>query len=180
MLSMIFLPTRYLQESQDIDIFEIINKSVYFDISKLELKERFIIFETILRQMFEIFSEREPLKTNEIRLVIMVDETRLLNINSGNSEAYHRMLNIIVNEGRKYGISLILASQSSEHFSRDTILNSASKILFKLSSKDINIFSEGNPMISDGLKKLRQNQALFLTGNSHFLCNISRRIDYGV
>lgn len=167
----IFTHPVFTRES-DINIFEIINKSVYFDISKLELKERFIIFETILRQMFEIFSESEPLKANEIRLVIMVDETRLLNINSGNSEAYHRMLNIIVNEGRKYGISLILASQSSEHFSRDTILNSASKILFKLSSKDINIFSEGNPMISDGLKKLRQNQALFLTGSSYYLCNI--------
>ena len=50
------------------------------------------------------------------RAFVIIDEVKILSLGRGNVEDSRHILNVLVTEGRKYGIGLILASQMTSHF----------------------------------------------------------------
>lgn len=83
---------------------------------------------TKLTQIFDDAVERGPLPgASEIRDMIILDEAHKFFLDKEDN-----ILNKISKEGRKFGISLVCASQAPSHFSEDFLGNVGTKILLGL------------------------------------------------
>ena len=93
-----------------------------YDVKALSMDEKKLFIEFRLEELFYQALQRGVV--NEIRDVIIIDEAH--NFFSDDED---NILNTIAKEGRKFGISLICASQAPTHFSDDFLSNVGTKII---------------------------------------------------
>ena len=122
---------------------------IHFDLSALSESVRFVVVESLLRQMFNYLSQVGPIQKSAandsemFRLFIVIDEAKLLTMTGGDPEAPNRILNILISEGRKFGIGLVLASQRFDHFSKEIRANAAARLIHKtLDGKEAKLQAE--------------------------------------
>lgn len=123
--------------TEHFDIEKNLKVNVHFDLSVLSESDRFIVVETLLRQVFNYFSQLGPIPKSPVddaerfRLFIVIDEAKVLTMTGGDPESSSRMLNVLIAEGRKFGIGLVLASQKIDHFSKEVRANAAARLVHK-------------------------------------------------
>ena len=135
------------------------NASVVVDLSKHALEEvqlfgAAFVLRKVYREMFQWGPARE------MRLAVILDEA-------------HRMANnptlpLLMKEGRKFGVSVLVASQSAEDFHEDVLRNVGAKIVFRTNypaSKKVAGFlrGRGGADLSPEIEKLDVGVALVST-----------------
>lgn len=99
-----------------------------YDIAPLRDSEQQFFVWTKLHQILEEEMEKGPVQgASEVRCVIVLDESHKFF-----SDKETNILDKISKEARKFGISLICASQAPSHFSEDFLGNVGTKILLGL------------------------------------------------
>lgn len=101
-----------------------------------------------------------PLKT-----FIAVDEAKKL----PQSEA----CDVVMRDGRKFGLHLMLASQSERHLSQDVLANSASKIVLPVDQSEVSKVARVFRFDPHRLSKLSQFEALIRLGTLAFQTRIT-------
>ena len=98
-------------------------KLIRIDLSKLPPSLAAISAESLAWQLMNQHRLRGEIQGRLPRTFLFIDEAKEMPKNEGSAG------DRIICDGRKYGLSLILASQSERHLSQDVISNSASKIV---------------------------------------------------
>ncbi len=93
-----------------------------YNICALSEEEKRMFVEFCLQDLFAQAVQRGPV--DDIRDVIVIDEAHLFFRDDEDN-----ILNTLAKEARKFGVSLVCASQSPTHFSDDFISNVATKII---------------------------------------------------
>lgn len=118
--------------AEHLSIEQLLTRSMRLDLSKLPDGVRYVTAETLLRRIFTGLRMRGPIPVKPVddserfRLFIVIDEARLITM-GGNSD----IVSSLVNEARKFGLGLILASQMAEHFPADIRSNAATWLVLK-------------------------------------------------
>jgi DNA helicase HerA-like ATPase len=98
-------------------------KSIYrYDIKSLNKDEQKMFVDVLCEDIFLQAKQRGEVDSADIYIVI--DEAHIFLNNDSN-----HIINVIAKEARKFGIGLILASQSFTHFPEDIVANTATKII---------------------------------------------------
>lgn len=97
-----------------------------YDVTALREDEKRMFVEFRLQELFSAAMEKGPIQNNKdiLRDIIIIDEAHLFFRDDQNN-----ILNTIAKEGRKFGLGLICASQSPNHFSEDFFSNVATKVV---------------------------------------------------
>ena len=99
------------------------NASVFrYDISAISREEQVLFVEFVAQELF--FNARRRGQTDRPRHFIVLDESHAFV-----SQDPDHVLNSIIRESRKFGLGLILASQSLGDFPDDIIANTAAKVI---------------------------------------------------
>jgi len=115
-----------------------------YDIKTLIKEEQKMFVDVLLEMIF--VKAKENGQVDEPQTFIVIDEAHIF-INDEDSH----IINVIAKEARKFGIALILASQSFTHFSEDFLQSTATKIVLGI-----------DEMYHDGsAKKLRIEPKMF-------------------
>lgn len=93
-----------------------------YDIKSLEKDEQMMFVDILLENIF-LLAKQNGIKP-DADTYIVIDEAHMFM-----SDEDKHIINILAKESRKFGIGLILASQSFTHFSNDIIQSSATKII---------------------------------------------------
>ncbi|WP_241136768.1 ATP-binding protein [Achromobacter insuavis] len=100
---------------------------------------------------------REEMQRGEaggrLRRMVVIDESKKFN-----DESASNPINVIVNEMRKFGLSILLAGQSPTHFSSDFIKGAGTLLLLNLATDDWNDAARRLKIEVDDLKYLRPQQ----------------------
>jgi hypothetical protein len=117
-------------------------------------------------QLEKLFRQARQRGVSEtVRDIVIIDEAHLYMSKDGDN-----MINRIVREGRKFGIGLIAASQSPQHFSQDFMALVGAKVVLttdasfwddlykrmRLRSRDLQFIETGRSMIVEVKKKHNQ------------------------
>jgi hypothetical protein len=117
---------------EHLGIEAMLKASMRLDLSKLPDGVRYVTAETLLRRLFTSLRMRGPIPvrpvddTERFRLFILIDEARLITM-GGSSD----IVTLLMNEARKFGLGLILASQAASHFPHEIRNNAASWLVLK-------------------------------------------------
>lgn len=125
---------RVFNQASSLDARECLEgKSLRIDLSGLEGAEQGIVMEAFLRDVWNCCKDFGPDKAGggSIRLVVVIDEAHLLNL-GGNPSAAGRMLNVLTREVRKFGVCVVVATQSLEDLSETVRKNTAAWMVFRL------------------------------------------------
>lgn len=99
------------------------SKKVYrFNLSAINKDEQLLFISTMAEMIFNRIRESGPSK--EVKEYIVIDEAHLFVTDDADNP-----LNSMAKESRKFGLGLMLASQSIHHFSEDLIMNTAMKYI---------------------------------------------------
>ncbi len=98
-------------------------KLIRIDLSKLPTELRAIAAESLAWQLMNQHRLMGEIEGKLPRTFLFIDEAKEMPKKEGSA------CDQIICDGRKYGLSLILASQSERHLSQDVISNSATKIV---------------------------------------------------
>ena len=105
-----------------VSVQDMLAYNMRLDCSRLRGDAQLLAAETVLDMVFEAGRAAGPIPVNprsdseRYRVFIIIDEAKILSFGRGNAEDSRLILNVLVTEGRKYGIGLILASQMTSHF----------------------------------------------------------------
>lgn len=99
-----------------------------YDIKALRLEEKKMFVNMLLEQIFE--RRKQEGVQDDLKEIIVVDESHVF----FNDEP-DNIINLIAKEARKFGIGLICASQSPEHFSDDFLTNVSCNIITGIHEK---------------------------------------------
>lgn len=121
---------------QNLSIDDLLRFNIRADLSKLPDAVRFIVADTLLRRVFRAMRLRGPVPVGaddaeRFRLFIMIDEAKLLSMGKGDVDDSRQILNILMTEGRKFGIGLIVASQMADHFGNEARGSAATWLVMK-------------------------------------------------
>lgn len=119
-----------------------------YDMRTLTDEEQGYLVETYLEKIFLFY--RQKGLTRGVRAFVVLDEAHKFVTDDGS-----HIINLIMREGRKFGLGLILASQSLAHFSEDVITNCATKLILGVDEIHRESFSR---KLGTGLKNLRYIQ----------------------
>ncbi|MCW6159960.1 MAG: DUF87 domain-containing protein [Candidatus Micrarchaeales archaeon] len=109
-----------------IEIEDLKNSVLSFSLAKLKNKEaRTIYISEMLKRLYVSMKDNE--KERGVRHYIMIDEAQSL-IGSGNGTG--EMIRRLIEEGRKYGVGLIVATHSASNLDRQIVANSSTFISF--------------------------------------------------
>ena len=98
---------------------------------------RFIVAD-VLRGLFNNAKQRKV----DFNILVIVDEAHLFAPKKGKVDAVRDVIERVSREGRKYGIWLVLATQSPRDLSDTVIINCSSMLALKMLKKDIAEFSK--------------------------------------
>jgi energy-coupling factor transporter ATP-binding protein EcfA2 len=124
------------QRRQNLSVEDILRGSTRLDLTKLPEEMKFLVSETVLRMVFNVVCllgpiPRQPADDSErFRLFILIDEAKLMSLHK-DPDAPDFILNRLFTESRKFGIGMVVASQSSDHFGADLKANAAKKLILK-------------------------------------------------
>lgn len=102
-----------------------------FDMSRMSSSARILFSQLLLRAMTDYLCSLGVIQPGlpKHRLFFIIDEAQVFfDGKDGKNDSDHP-LNIIATEGRKFGASLIMASQRLDHFGEDFICNTAMKMV---------------------------------------------------
>lgn len=121
---------------QNLSLDTLLHCNVRADLSRLPESVRYIVAETLLRRVFRALRLKGPIPVDaddaqRFRLFIMIDEAKLLSMGKGDVDDSKQILNILMTEGRKYGIGLIVASQMADHFGKEARGSAATWLVMK-------------------------------------------------
>jgi hypothetical protein len=114
---------------QYIGLSALLKGAVRLDLSALEDGEKMVVTETLLRRIFAALQAQGhiPVKpvddTERFRLFIIIDEVQKL-VAGGGAE----ILDILFREARKFGLGLILGTQSASNLTEDIRANASAKL----------------------------------------------------
>lgn len=94
---------------------------------------QFLAADTLMRQIFSRLKSTGHVKEGDskFRVFIVIDEVKILTGFRGSLNDPYNILNRFATEARKFGLGLILASQTIGHFGRDIRSNCATKLILK-------------------------------------------------
>ncbi len=100
------------------------NKAVWrYNIKHLYKDEQKMFVDIICEKIYSLAKQKGQ-SNGAIRDVIVIDEAHIFT-----SEESEHIINVIAKEARKFGVRLMLASQSFTHFPEDIIANTMTKII---------------------------------------------------
>lgn len=109
-----------------ISIEDLKNSILSFSLAKLKNKEaRTIYISELLKRLYASMKDNE--KEKGVRHYIMIDEAQFL-IGSGNGAG--ELIRRLIEEGRKYGVGLIVATHSANNLDRQIVANASTFISF--------------------------------------------------
>lgn len=115
------------QRGANVGVDELLQRSTRLDLSKLSDDVRFITVETLLQRIFRALRMREPIPVDpandkeRFRLFIIIDEVQILSLGGGVN-----ILDTLFREARKFGIGMILGTQSASNLTKDVRANASS------------------------------------------------------
>jgi hypothetical protein len=104
---------------------------IRIDLSKLPPDLAAIAAESLANQLMNQHRLLGETKTKLPRTYLFIDEAKEMPKTDGSA------CDRIIADGRKYGLALVLASQSERHLSKDVISNSASKIVLPVDQTEV-------------------------------------------
>lgn len=104
---------------------------IRLDLSKLPPSLQAIAAESVARQLMDNHRLRGEMSGKSPRTFLFIDEAKEMPKLPGNA------CDRIIADGRKYGLALVLASQSERHLSQDIISNSATKIVLPVDQTEV-------------------------------------------
>jgi hypothetical protein len=104
---------------------------IRIDLAKLPPALQAVAAESLARQLMDSHRLRGELEGRLPRTVLFIDEAKEMPRVSGNAS------DRIIADGRKYGLALVLASQSERHLSLDVIGNSATKLVLPVDQTEV-------------------------------------------
>ncbi|PSB07708.1 excinuclease ABC subunit C [Pleurocapsa sp. CCALA 161] len=107
-------------------------KLIRIDLSKLPPELAAISAESLAWQLMNQHRLLGEIQGRLPRTFLFIDEAKEMPKNEGSA------CDRIIADGRKFGLSLVLASQSERHLSQDVIGNSASKIVLPVDQTEVN------------------------------------------
>lgn len=157
------------KRSNNLSVSSILGGAVRLDLSQLDERVQVVVAETVLRMTFNALKAMGPISANEsaatgkIRLLVVIDETKVLSMGNGDPDKHSNILNVIGTEGRKFGIAGCFASQSSDHFGADLRRNISSWVALRCMDE-----SEARRMAADMRVPASALQALSRPGEGYF------------
>lgn len=100
-----------------------------YDIKSLNKDEQKLFVDILLEDIYDLVKEKG--EQEYAKTFIVIDEAHIFTTDDD-----EHILNIIAKEARKFGLGLILASQSFSHFTQSLISNCATKIILGLDEMD--------------------------------------------
>jgi hypothetical protein len=104
----------------------LLKDSVRLDLSALEDGEKMVVTETLLRRIFAALQAQGPIPVRPVddaerfRLFVIIDEVQKL-VDGGGAE----ILDILFRESRKFGLGMILGTQSASNLTKDIRANAS-------------------------------------------------------
>ena len=139
------------------------DKLVRVDLSKLPPELGAIAAEALIKQLMD--THRLMGEIDQPRTFIFIDEAKELK----NSPSLDR----IECDGRKFGFGAVVASQSEQHFSKEILLNSASKIVLPVDQTEVKKVASKFRFDEKRIAVLQPLQALVRLGTTAAFCNIT-------
>lgn len=111
---------------QFVSIDALLTQSIRLDLSALEDSEKMVVTETLLRRIFAALQAKGhiPVRpvddTERFRLFVIIDEVQKL-VAGGGGE----ILDVMFREARKFGVGMVLGTQSASNLTKDIRANSS-------------------------------------------------------
>lgn len=146
-------------------------KGLHVDLSGLEGHEKGMVIEALLLDTWHTCREMgalpEPAKNDgeRFRIFIIIDEAHLLNMGR-NPNAKGSILDTLIREGRKFGICIVLATQSIDDLSDTVRKNAAAWMVFRLNDDaEARILARKFRVLPDAFLGLKNaSEALYFDG----------------
>lgn len=93
-----------------------------------------IVVDTVLRAIFRRLRAMGAMpggRAGQPRMFVVIDEAKVIANGQGDRHKGSRILNVIATEGRKFGLGMVLASQSREHFGDDVLRSSGTRLVLR-------------------------------------------------
>lgn len=125
------------QRGRVISVSEILAGSWRLNLHHLPEPIQVIVVDTVLRMVFRRLRAMGSIKPTFMRmpepcrLFVVIDEAKVIAGGQGDPNKSSRILNVIATEGRKFGLGMVLASQSCEHFGADVLRNFATRVVLQ-------------------------------------------------
>lgn len=123
--------------TQNVSVSSFFKANTRLDLSQLEDRAKVIVAETVLRMVMNAlmamghFCPGAFPDSERCRFFVLIDETKILAMGNGDPDKHSNTLNVVATEGRKFGLGVVLASQTAEHFGRDVRRNIASRLVLR-------------------------------------------------
>lgn len=155
----------FIEEGSDLSFDDMLKKTTIIRLSNLATPELMVaVSRFMLQKIYSDMLAKGPI--NKIRIFAVIDEAHKL--------SYDETLTELVREARKYGVGLLLASQSPKDFDRVAFDLMGTKIALHLEGEDARIMAENLGVIDknerDIARKLILNQPNLqaLLRNNHY------------
>ena len=113
--------------TEELDVRSLLNGIHAYDVSRLRGKAKALVCDALFGLLSDYLFSLGPVCSAgyKHRIFLVVDEAKVFFGEKDRKECPDHPLNRIATEGRKYGVSLIAASQRVEHFSEDFLGSAA-------------------------------------------------------
>lgn len=139
---------------------------IRIDLCKLPPAIAAIAAESLARQLMDSHRLAGEIEGKLPRTYLFIDEAKEMSKVSGSA------CDRIICDGRKYGLSLVLASQSERHLSLEVIGNSATKIVLAVDTSECSKVARKFRFAESKLSELKPLQALIRMGTKAEKTNI--------
>lgn len=149
------------------------NSTVSFSLAGIRSKEaRTIYINEVLKRLYRLMKDNE--KEKGIRHYIMIDEAQVL---IGNNQSAGKLIRNLMEEGRKYGVGVIVATHSASQLEKQIVTNAATFVSFYAREPDeveyvSAILGGGNKQMMDQIKdcmmKMTPHEALVIKGSMDY------------
>ncbi|MBN1330671.1 MAG: ATP-binding protein [Candidatus Heimdallarchaeota archaeon] len=173
---------RQLFTDRSLPIEELVKGNTILEIRTIESTAQKIITLTILTKLFEYFKSLGPTQQDKPRCLLILDEAESIFASAevfGNdvemvTAAYKAVqnLNLILRQGRAYGLAVVIATQSPTNISHEIIANTENKIVHRLHhGKDKQMIQEAlelTSMQAAKLSSLKPGECYVVDGENEF------------
>lgn len=108
---------------------DLLTGNLHLDLSALEDSEKMVVTDTLLRRVFSALKAQQALPENPVddserfRLFVIVDEVQKLVKGGGQA-----ILDELFTEARKFGLGMILGTQSASNLTQDILANASTRL----------------------------------------------------
>lgn len=162
------------QRGRVISVSEMLSGNWRLNLQHLPEPIQVIVVDTVLRLVFRRLRAMGSVKpgigrmADPCRLFVVIDEAKVIAGGQGDPNKSTRILNVIATEGRKFGLGMVLASQSCEHFGADVLRNFATRVVLQtLDEREARANAKDMRLTSDQIMRLAgRGDAYFKTSGS--------------